>query len=272
MARRSQGSQIPWNLWPIITKGLLGLIVLAGGLFAFHRVERFLISDSRFQLAPSPEYGIDPPGMTIDGVTRASRKSILNVFTNDYGRSVYLMPVEKRREELMHVEWVREAVVARFWPNQIFIRVEERKPAAFFQEGFGTETKSRIWLIDEDGVLLHLPPQMTFHLPVVVGFRADSKIEERRKRVLRMLRLMRDVKTYGAKISEVDVSDMDNLKAIVQAPDNHAMVLWLGDKNFYQRMEDFERSYAEIRRRLPGVTTLDMRLDGRISVAGGKGE
>ena len=37
-------------------------------------------------------------------------------------------------------------------------------------------------------------------------------------------------------------------------------------------MEDFERSYPEIRRRLPGVSTLDMRLDGRISVVGGKGE
>jgi len=272
MARKPQTSQTSWNLLPILVKAFFGLIVLAGGLFAFHRVERFLISDPRFQLASAPEYGVDPPGMSIEGVTRSSRKSVINVFANDYGRSVYLMPIEKRRDELLKVEWVREATIARFWPNQIFVRIAERKPAAFFQESFGRESKSRIWLIDEDGVLLHLPPQMTFRLPVVVGFRADAPIEERSKRVLRMLRLMRDVKTYGAKISEVDVADMDNLKAIVQAPDNHAMVLWLGDKNFYQRMEDFERSYPEIRRRLPGVSTLDMRLDGRISVVGGKGE
>ena len=267
MARKSQAIQnAPWSVWPIVFKGMLGLVVLAGGLFGFHRAERFLITEPRFQLAPPPEYGVDPPGFTIEGVSRASRKLVVNAFSNDFERSVYLMPIEKRRADLMRIEWVREASVARFWPNQIFVRIEERKPAAFYQE------QSRIWLIDEDGVLLHLPPQMTFHLPVVVGFRGDAKIEERSRRVMRMLRLMKDVKGFGAKISEVDVSDMDNLKAIVQAPDNRAMVLWLGDRNFYTRMEDFERSYPEIRRRLPGVSTLDMRLDGRISVVGGKTE
>src|SRR5436305_521240 len=124
MARRPQSSPTPWNLWPIIIRGLLGLTLFAGALFAFHRVERFLISDARFQLAPSPEYGVDPPGMTIEGVTRASRKAIINIFANDYGRSVYLMPLEKRRDELLRLEWVREATVARFWPNQLFVRVE----------------------------------------------------------------------------------------------------------------------------------------------------
>ena len=273
MARKPQNPPTSfWRLWPIVFKGVVGLVILAGGLFVFHRLERFLITDSRFQLAPALEYGVDPPGFLIEGVARSSRKAIVNTFANDFGRSVYLLPLEMRRAELFGIEWVREATVARFWPNQIFIRIEERKPAAFYQEAAQGGVKSRIWLIDEEGVLLHIPPQNTFRLPVVTGFRADAKIEERSRRVLRMLRLMKDVKNYGARISEVDVSDMDNLKAIVQAPDNQAMVLWLGDRNFHTRMEDFERSYPEIRRRLPGVSTLDMRLDGRISVVGGKGE
>ena len=272
MAPRKQTAGTDWRLWPIVVKGLLGMAVLAGGLFGFHRLERFLISDPRFQVAPAPEYGLDPPGLNIEGVSRASRKAVVGVFANDFERSLYLMPIEKRRAELLRVEWVKDAAVARFWPNQVYVRVAERTPVAFFQEAKSGESKSRIWLIDEDGMLLHLPPQMTFHLPVVVGFRADAKIEERSRRVIRMLRLMKDVKHFGAKISEVDVSDMDNLKAIVQAPDHLAIVLWLGDKNFYQRMEDFERSYPEIRRRLPGATTLDLRLDNRISVVGGKGE
>ena len=276
MARKPQPAppSTSWNLWPILVRGVIGLILLAGGMFTFHRAERFLITDSRFQLAPAPEYGVDPPGLNIEGVTRASRKAVLATFANDFERSIYLMPLDKRRADLLKIEWIREATIARFWPNQVFVRIVERKPAAFYQEPAAKpDTKSRIWLIDEEGVLLHIPAQNTFRLPVVTGFRADAPIEERSRRVLRMLRLMKDVKNYGAKISEVDVSDMDNLKAIVQAPDNHAMVLWLGDKNFYNRMEDFERSYLEIRRRLPGVSTLDMRLDGRISVVGGgKGE
>ena len=272
MARKPQSApaSTSWNLWPIVFKGLIGLVIVAGGMFAFHRAERFLITDSRFQLAPAAEYGVDPAGLNIEGVARSSRKAVINIFANDFERSIYLLPLEKRRAELLKIEWIREATVARFWPNQLFVRIVERKPAAFYQEpAILGESKSRIWLIDEEGVLLHVPVQNTFRLPVVTGFRADAKIDERSRRVLRMLRLMKDVKNYGAKISEVDVSDMDNLKAVVQAPDNHAMVLWLGDKNFYTRMEDFERSYPEIRKRLPGVSTLDMRLDGRISVVGG---
>ena len=272
MARKQKATDPDWRIWPIVIRGLIGLVILAGGLFAFHRLERFLISDPRFLLTPSPEYGVDPPGFSIDGVTRASRKAIIATFENDFERSVYLLPIEKRRAELMRLEWVREATVARFWPNQIFVRIEERKPAAFFQESIPGQSKSNIWLIDEDGVLLHIPPQMTFRLPVVTGFRSTAKQDERSRRVMRMLRLMKDVKNYGAKISEVDVADMDNLKAVVQAPDHRAMVLWLGDKNFYTRLEDFERSYQEIRRRLPDITTLDLRLDGRISVVEGKGE
>lgn len=272
MARKQAGPLREWRVLPIIIRGLVGLLVVSGGLFAFHRVEGFLISDPRFLLAPAPEYGVDPPGLTLEGVSHASRKAILNAFSDDFERSVYLIPIEKRRMDLLRIEWVREATIARFWPNQLYVRIVERKPAAYFQESIRGQAKSTIWLIDEDGVLLHLPPQMTFRLPVVTGFRASAKQDERARRVMRMLRLMKDVKNYGAKISEVDVEDMDNLKAIVQAPDNHAMVLWLGDKNFYGRMEDFERSYPEIRRRLPGVTTLDMRLDGRISVVEGKGE
>src|SRR5438552_2916600 len=98
MARKPlQNPPTAWNLWPIFFKGLIGLVILAGGLFAFHRVERFLITDARFQLAPSPEYGVDPPGLSIEGVSRSSRKAVIAAFANDFERSVYLMPIEKRR-------------------------------------------------------------------------------------------------------------------------------------------------------------------------------
>src|SRR5882724_3950481 len=107
MSRKPQPSQkTDWNIWPIVVKGLIGLAVLAGGLFAFHRGERFLITDSRFQLAPPPEYGVDPPGFTIEGVSRSSRKAIINTFANDFERSVYLLPLEKRQAELLRIEWI----------------------------------------------------------------------------------------------------------------------------------------------------------------------
>lgn len=248
------------------------MVLLAGGFWVFHHVERFLFNDPRFQLAAAAEYGVDPPGLFVEGVTNASRKAVLSTFQEDLGRSLYLVPLETRRNQLLKLEWIREASVARIWPNQILIRIEERKPVAFFGESAGAGGKARVWLIDADGALLHVPAHVSFHLPVVTGFHATDKTEDRKARVMRMSRLLRDVGNYGAKISEVNTEDLDNMKVIVQAPDGRALVLWLGDKNFLQRMQDFERTYPDILRMMPTATILDLRVDGGISAVGVRAE
>jgi cell division protein FtsQ len=257
-------------------RGAIGLAILAGALFLFHRLERFLILDERFQLTAATEYGEDPPGLRIEGVSRASRKAVVQTFHDDLERSVYRVPLDQRRAQLMNIEWVREAAIARLWPNELVVRIEERVPVAFFETSSVGGSKPRIMMIDEDGKILPAPSQMKFRLPVITGFRAEDPPAERRARVQRMTRLMKDLKEYGARVSEVNAEDMDNLKAIVGAPpgagNRRALMLWLGDRNFHQRIEDFDRSYPEIRKKLPDATTLDLRLDGRISVVGGRGD
>ena len=257
-----------------LVRGAIGLAILAGGLFLFHRFERLLILDGRFHLKPATEYGEDPPGLRIEGVSRASRKAVVQAFRTDMDRSVYLIPLDQRRNELMKIEWVREASIARLWPNELVVKIEERTPVAFFENQAVSSGKPRISLIDEDGKILPVPAQMKFRLPVVTGFRAEDPASERKARVQRMMKLMRELKDFAPRVSEVNAEDMDNLKAIVQAPHHNgrALILWLGDKNFRQRIEDFDRSYPEIRRKLPEAGTLDLRLDGRISVVGGKGD
>jgi cell division protein FtsQ len=266
------------HLGGIVVRSIIGLAILAGGMFTFHRLERFLIQDERFQFAVPPEYGADPPGLRIAGVARASRKAVLQTFQPDFGTSVYLIPLDQRRAQLMKIEWVRSATIARIWPNELVVRMEERNPVAFFETSSG-RSKVKIMMIDEDGTLLAPPGQVKFRLPVITGFRAEDPLKERRERVLRMMRLMKDIKEYATRVSEVNTEDMDNLKAIVEAPNartadpnRRALLLWLGDRNFHQRIEDFDRSYPEIRRKLPDATMLDLRLDGRISVVGGKGD
>ena len=81
-------------------RAVLGLALLAGGLYAFHETEQHLISDPRFLLAGPPEYGMDPPGLKVEGVSFASRKQILDVFSEDFGKSIYMLPIEKRRASL----------------------------------------------------------------------------------------------------------------------------------------------------------------------------
>jgi cell division protein FtsQ len=69
----------------------------------------------------------------------------------------------------------------------------------------------------------------------------------------------------GSRISEIDVSDRDNLR-ISEPYEGASVTLLLGDRNFAVRYKNFVTHYAEIKRRLPGATTLDLRLEDRITV------
>lgn len=240
----------------IVAMGLAFCVVLIASLYLFHRLEQFLIRDPRFALA-----GVDGDASAIEiaGAAHASRAQIERVFSIDLGRSVYLLPLADRRDALRSVDWVKDASIARLWPNRVVVKVQERKPVAFL-----TLAPSRFALIDEDGVILP-PAADRFALPVLTGVRASDAMSDRRDRVHRMLRLTRDLGEDARNISEIDVSDRDNLK--VTAPQSgHMVTLLLGDRNFALRYQNFVNHFSEIKRRLPDAATLDLRLEDRITV------
>ncbi len=236
----------------------VAIVVLGVALYGFHSAEQFLIRDTRFTLN-ALSAADEVPTLEITGVSHASRHSIEGVFSEDLGRSVYLMPLHARRDTLRTVDWVRDASVARVWPNRVIVQVAERTPVAFV-----TLSSSRFALIDEDGVILPLA-QDRFTLPVLAGVRTADPLSVRRERVHRMLALMRDLGATGRNISEIDVSDRDNLK-VSQPYDSRVLTLLLGDHNFAARYGNFVNHYKEIQSRLPDAAVLDLRLEDRITV------
>ena len=80
-----------------------------------------------------------------------------------------------------------------------------------------------------------------------------------------MLRLTADLGDVTANISEIDVSDGDNLK-VSQPYDGRILTLLLGDRNFAARYGNFVSHYGQIQQRLPGAAVLDLRLEDRITV------
>ena len=40
------------------------------------------------------------------------------------------LPLRQRREELLRLQWVKDATVTRIWPNRLRIQVVEREPVA----------------------------------------------------------------------------------------------------------------------------------------------
>ena len=66
-------------------------------------------------------------------------------------------------------------------------------------------------------------------------------------------------------ISEIDVSEIDNLK-VVQRFEDRGLTLMLGNQSYRDRYENFIHNRDEIRNRLPDAITLDLRLKDRITV------
>ncbi len=254
----SASGRTPFPTQRLIAGSLVIAVLLVAFLYAFHRLEQFLIRDPRFELNGSVG-SAEPESLTVAGATHAAPHAVEGVFAEDFGRSVYLIPLADRRATLRTVDWVKDAAVARLWPNRLVVRITERTPAAFI-----TLASGRAALIDEDGVILPAAKDR-FTLPVLAGVHVDDPITDRRERVQRAMRLTKELGESARKISEIDVSDRDNLK-VSEPFEGRIITLLLGDRDFAQRHQNFLNHIAEIKRKLPGASTLDMRLEDRITV------
>ena len=243
------------------------LVGVLGFFYVYTTIEAFLLNSERFTLHGPPEPGMQSEAFRVEGVVNTSDELISNVFSHDFGRSIYLCRIEERRRKLLAIDWVKDASVSRVWPNRIIVKITERTPVAFVQRSASDGTQS-YGLIDEDGVLLAPQRASKLPLPVIVGIPAKDTAATRRERVKRFLRLQSDIGSYMSKISEVDVSDIDNLR-VIQQFDNRAITLMLGNQKYKERFETFLNNVEEIRQRMPGATILDLRLKGRITALGG---
>jgi hypothetical protein len=121
-----------------------------------------------------------------------------------------------------------------------------------------------VGLIDTEGVILP-PVEDQFDLPLLAGVTPSQPIAARRAAVQRLMRLTSELGTSMKDISEVDVSDRDNL-AVSLPYKGRIVKLMLGDQNFAARYNNFRNHYEDIQTRLPGAVVLDLRLEDRITV------
>ena len=247
------------------------LICAVAAIAAFQKSGQFLVNDARFTLGAPSEDGETNQNIRLYGADHAPQSRVLAIFDRDFGRSIYLLPLAERRRQLLAVEWVKDASVRRVWPNRLEIQLSERQPVAFVQVPSRHSGALRLALIDEDGVILEPPERAQYRLPVLTGVRRDQSLASRRDGVRRMLRLTGEAGSLAESISEIDVSDPDNLKVTEQV-DGRVLTLLVGTRSFRQRLEKFHAYYPEIRSQLGDAATLDLRIENRIVSVKGAGD
>src|SRR5581483_8031684 len=268
MARRQQSffAELRWGRF--IFWLLVGMFLMVGTLFAWHRTEEFLIKDNRFRIAEADEFAGPSPNLIVEGIHYASASQIRHVFAEDFGRSLYLVPVQKRRLELLAIDWVEDASVSKIWPDTIRVRITERFPVAFIH--LPPNHRDGIWqfaLIDRDGYILRPRVKAKFTLPVITGVRETETLEDRRARVRRVLAMLKEIGPLGGEISEINVADPNNLIVAEHVKDG-VVNLMLGDENYADRLQNFLTNYGEIKAKRPDTKMLDLRVDGLITAVG----
>jgi cell division protein FtsQ len=246
MARRPR-----WRLW-LIWAAVLTVCVSTA--VAAYKVHDYAVTSPSFVLSRER-----PDALTIEGLRYAARLKVMHVFADDFGRSIFSVPLAERRRRLQGIDWVEDASLSRVWPGRLIVRIRERRPVAF------VSFRSGVLLIDSQGVLLDPPPQSQFSFPVLSGVREDQDERQRAECVRTLLRLQKELGGHATDISEVNTGDPDDV-IVVARVENRAVELLMGDSGFGPRYQQFLSHYAEIRKKSPWGKTFDLRLDDPITV------
>lgn len=165
-------------------------VLMAVGLVAIW-LYRYAEVAPRFRVESSEQ-------IAIEGTQNVSRSQILDVFGSDIGRNVFFVPIDNRKRQLERIPWVHSAAVMRLLPDQIHIAIEERTPVGF------AEVRSRVMLIDRDGVLLEpgAGGKSKYSFPVIVGMAESEPLSTRVARMRIYSRLISDLDAHPRDVIE----------------------------------------------------------------------
>ncbi len=239
----------------------IGLVVVAmagvlGGVALM--TYRYGARSWRFRLDSSDQ-------LEIGGISHVSRAQVMDVMGGDIGRNVFFIPLADRKKQLEEIPWVESASVMRLLPNRLQIDVRERTPVAFVQIG------ARIALIDAFGIVMDLPAGAArkYSFPVIVGIADSEPLSTRAARIKLFAQLVRDLDSGGANyshdLSDVDLSDPEDVKVTVADPNGEVLV-HLGSSGYLERYKVYVAHVQEWRQQFQKVRSVDLRYDRQVIV------
>ena len=239
-----------------IRLALVALAALTLAAVAYGSVYRYGTRSWRFRVESSDD-------IAITGLNKVTRSQVMDVLGADTGRNVFFIPLEQRQKQLEEIPWIESASVMRLLPNRIQVGIEERTPIAFAQIG------SRIQLVDAHGVVMELPRHTHYSFPVVLGLRDADPLSTRSAQMKLYSRLMSELDAEGTRystdLSEVDLSDPENVKITVSDPAG-AVLVHLGNEQFLQRFKIYLSHVGEWRQQFQKLDSVDLRYEGQIIV------
>src|ERR1700751_2987347 len=222
----------------------------AGGLYEYgERSWRFRVESS--------------DNIEITGMQNVTKAQIMEVMGADIGRNIFFIPLAQQKAQLEQIPWVESATVMRLLPNRLTVEIHERTPVAFARVG------PRIFLIDAGGTLMELPQKHKYSFPVILGMNPGEPLSTRAPRMKAYNELVQDLDSGGARysqdLSEVDLSDLENLKVRVNDPQGDVLVE-LGASDYLKRYQTYVSHVQEWRQQFQKLESVNLRYDNQVIV------
>ncbi len=247
---RKAANRLKWVALALTVMAIVGLA--AGTLYSYGK------HSWRFRIDSSDQ-------IEVSGTQHVTHAQIMEVMGGDIGRNIFFIPLAQRKQQLEQIPWVESASVMRFVPNRLRVEIHERTPIAFARIG------SHISLIDAGGTLMELSPggKRKYSLPVIAGMNAGEPLSTRAARMKIYNELIRQLDAGGAhysqELSEVDLTDAEDVKVVVADPNGEVLV-HLGSGNYLQRYRIYITHVQQWRQQFEKLESVDLRYDGQIIV------
>jgi cell division protein FtsQ len=199
----------------------------------------------------------------VRGMRNVTKAQIMEVMGADIGRNIFFIPLAQQKAQLEQVPWVETASVMRFVPNRLKVEIHERTPVAFARVG------PRMSLIDAGGTLMELSPKHKYSFPVILGMNPGEPLSTRAPRMKIYNEMVSELDSGGARysqdLSEVDLSDLEDVKVRVNDPAGDVLV-HLGSSDYLRRYRIYVTHAQAWRQQFQKLESVDLRYDNQIIV------
>ena len=201
--------------------------------------------------------------LEVTGMQNVTRSQIMEVMGADIGRNIFFIPLGQQKAQLEQIPWVESASVMRFVPNRLKVEIHERTPVAFARVG------ARMELIDAGGTLMELSPKHKYSFPVILGMNPGEPLSTRAPRMKAYMEMVRELDGGGARysqeLSEVDLSDLEDVKVRVNDPAGDVLV-HLGSQDYLARYKIYVTHAQGWRQQFQKLESVDLRYDNQVIV------
>jgi cell division protein FtsQ len=236
-------------------------VVAPVGITSYY-LTSFALSSPRFELHSADD-------VQVTGNQFVSREEVANALGlplhagSGPGIKIFRLSLEAERKQVGAIAWVRNAALTRILPNRLVVHITERTPVAFTNAG------GHVSLVDSDGVLLDKPENAFFDLPVITGLDSTVSLDECRTRIALYQDFMRqlgeEISHSGWMVSEADLADGDDLKALL-VQGRETLQVHFGHENFLEHFHTFLALLPELRKSNAPLDSVDLRYRNQVVV------